>query len=108
MPLGMCVLRGPSRAVPDARDHRPIPAFGGRVWVGAPVGVVACLPVFGGRLVEKRHVVAGLEYVGALIGEPLVDDNGARRFGGHSLRVTGARSLAALGIELVLIQLMAR
>ena len=34
--------------------------------------------------------------------------SGARRFGGHSLRVTGARTLAALGIDIVLIQLMAR
>ena len=31
-----------------------------------------------------------------------------RRFGGHSLRVTGARLMAGMGISVVLIQLMAR
>jgi hypothetical protein len=37
-----------------------------------------------------------------------VDSNGVRRFGGHTLRITGARTMAALGIEIYLIQLMAR
>ena len=68
-------------------------------------------PVFpsaSGAFVDKRQVVLSLEHVATLIGEPLVDISGIRRFGGHSLRVTGARTMAALGIELVLIQLMAR
>ena len=57
---------------------------------------------------EKRHVVAGLEHVATALGEPLLDAHGVRRFGGHRLRVTGARTLAALGVSLALIQLMAR
>ena len=57
---------------------------------------------------EKRHVVASLERVATALGEPLLDAHGVRRFGGHSLRVTGARTLAALGVSLALIQLMAR
>jgi hypothetical protein len=43
-----------------------------------------------------------------LLGEPLVDGHGVRRFGGHSLRVLGARNLDVMGINLMLIQLMAR
>ena len=65
-------------------------------------------PTAGGGFTEKRHVVHSIEYVAGLVGEPLVDSQGVRRFGGHSLRVTGARSLAGMGIDLMLIQLMAR
>ena len=65
-------------------------------------------PCKDGSFVEKRHVVSSIEHVAELLGEPLFDDRGVRRFGGHSLRVSGARTLAGMGIDLVLIQLMAR
>ncbi len=57
---------------------------------------------------EKRHVVSTIERIAELLGEPLADTQGVRGFGGHSLRVTGVRTLAGLGIDLRLIQLMAR
>ena len=61
-----------------------------------------------GEVVQKRAVVAVIENVASLLGEPLTDEQGQRRFGGHSLRVTGARHLAAIGLDISLIQLMAR
>ena len=71
-------------------------------------GNLPLFPSSSGGFVEKRHVVASLEHVATALGEPLLDAHGVRRFGGHSLRVTGARTLAALGVSLALIQLMAR
>jgi hypothetical protein len=69
------------------------------------------LPVFpstAGRFVEKCHVVSAIEAVATVCNEPTVDVHGSRRFGGHSLRVTGARTLASLGVDINLIKLMAR
>ena len=71
-------------------------------------GSLPLFPSLAGGFVEKRHVVASLEHIATTLGEPLVDAQGSRRYGGHSLRVTGARTLAALGLSLPLIQLMAR
>ena len=59
-------------------------------------------------IVDKRCVVASIEFVASLTGEVLPGFGGVRRFGGHSLRVTGARLMAGMGISIVLIQLMAR
>ena len=39
---------------------------------------------------------------------PTKSSNGQRRWGGHALRVTGAQHLAGLGVELVVIALLAR
>ena len=44
----------------------------------------------------------------AKLGLSVLDADNAQRFGGHSLRVTGARWLAGLGLPLVSIQLLAR
>ena len=71
-------------------------------------GSLPMFPSVSGVFVEKRHVVTSLEHIATAVGEPLVDASGVRRYGGHSLRVTGARTLAALGVNLALIQLMAR
>ena len=65
-------------------------------------------PTISGGFVDKRHVVTSIEFVARLIGEALTGFGGVRRFGGHSLRVTGARLMAGMGISIVLIQLMAR
>jgi len=77
--------------------------FGARFGPGMPL-----FPTVTGNVADKRHVVESIEVVALRIGESLVDAYGSRRFGGHSLRVTGARTLAALGIDVLLIQLMAR
>ena len=49
-----------------------------------------------------------IEHIAVVLGESLVDSQGVRRFGGHTLRVTGARTLASMGIDLMLVQLMPR
>ena len=65
-------------------------------------------PTLSGGFVDKRHVVTSIEFVANLTGEALTGSGGVRRFGGHCLRVTGARLMAGVGISVVLIQLMAR
>ena len=71
-------------------------------------GELPLFPTVAGRFVEKCHVVSSIEAAATLCDEPLEDAQGSRRFGGHSLRVTGARTLAGLGVDIHLIQLMAR
>ena len=59
-----------------------------------------------GRHCTKAGVVQGYRALGiAIAAKPL---KGQGEVGGHTARVTGARYLAALGIELAIIQLMAR
>ena len=65
-------------------------------------------PTSSGKSVAKARVVERFEHVARTLGEPLRDDRGRRRFTGHLLRVLGARMLAAAGIELFKIQLLAR
>jgi hypothetical protein len=69
------------------------------------------LPLFPtetGSVLSKLQVLAGIELSASAIGLKLVDISGNRRFGGHSMRVAGARHLAALGFPLLLIQLLGR
>jgi hypothetical protein len=64
--------------------------------------LAAALPLFpdhDGATVMKQAVVESIEQVATRLGEPLQDALGARRFGGHSLRVSGAQWLARLGFE---------
>ena len=65
-------------------------------------------PAATGRTVAKDAVVRGVEQLGSLLGEPLQDSDGTRRFGGHSFRVSGAQWLAARGVPIHLIQNLAR
>ena len=69
------------------------------------------MPVFpsaAGTVILKPDMVREISYVASLLGQDLLDTAGAQRFTGHSLRVTGARWLAELGLPLVSIQLLAR
>ena len=63
--------------------------------------------VHGKRLI-KAMVVALIEFIAHEQGEYLQDGEGRNRFGGHTLRVTGAQHLAMIGLALILIQLMGR
>ncbi len=65
-------------------------------------------PTASGGVPTKTRVVETIEGVASLCGEELVDDLGRRRFGGHSLRVAGARHLAGMGLELYRLALLAR
>ena len=69
------------------------------------------LPLFPdvqGGFVNKSTVVTIVETAALSLNEPLTNPLGHRRYGGHSLRTSGARLLSALGIELFKIQLLAR
>ena len=65
-------------------------------------------PDYQGAVVAKERVVATFERIAQICGEQVTDEQGNRRYGGHSLRVTGAQWLASLGVPLISIQLMAR
>ena len=71
----------------------------------------AGLPLFptaGGRVVAKEAIVLALEATVSGYGAPIMQPSGARLLGGHSFRVTGAQMLAALGVEVVKIMVLAR
>lgn len=58
--------------------------------------------------VSKVHFVETIEAIAVRLGEPLQDKDGLRLYGGHTVRVTGAQSLAAHGIEIAKIRILAR
>ena len=66
------------------------------------------VPSFDGSMASKATVVVTFERIGLLCGQPLISDTGLRLFGGHTPRVTGSQLLAAIGIEINKIRLMAR
>ena len=72
-------------------------------WPGLPL-----FPDMQGRIVAKEKVVATIECIAVKLGLDIFGPTGARLFGGHSLRVTGAQWLASIGIPLMTIQLVAR
>ena len=60
------------------------------------------LPLFpnaAGETVSKEAVVATIEAIAVLLSEPLEVALGVRRFGGHSMRVSGAQWLGLLGFS---------
>ena len=69
------------------------------------------LPLFPdhhGRVVTKADMITTIENLAKVLGEDLVNDNGSKRFGGHTPRVTGARYWASIGLEMFKIQILAR
>jgi hypothetical protein len=62
----------------------------------------------GGAAPSKVAVVGTFEALGSLIGQPLLSEVGIRLFGGHSPRVTGAQLLAAAGVEISKVRILAR
>ena len=58
--------------------------------------------------VSKTDMVATFEAAATMCGMPLVSDKGARLFGGHTLRITGARAYARIGLEVNKIRILAR
>jgi outer membrane murein-binding lipoprotein Lpp len=65
-------------------------------------------PAAGGGAPSKASVVSTFEALGSLLGQPLVSETGIRMFGGHTARVTGAQALAAVGVEINKIRILAR
>lgn len=75
---------------------------------GHASGMLPVFPDRSGSIVNKSAVVSVIEETAAKLGLPLLDQFGNRRFGGHSMRVSGAQHLAAVGVPLLTIQLLAR
>ena len=65
-------------------------------------------PTIHGKVPSKAAVVNTFEAVGTMCGQRLQTESGTRAFGGHSARVTGVQTFAALGIEINKLRLMAR
>ena len=68
-------------------------------------------PVFpdrDGGVLSKERAVTVIRAAAEALGLALLDSAGHHRFGGRSLRVTGAQHLARIGISIVHIQLLAR
>ena len=84
------------------RHHAALESLG-PAWISLDAPL---FPDAQGRHCSKIGVIQGYRALGAAIAaKPL---KGQGEIGGHTARVTGARYLAALGIELAIIQLMAR
>ena len=61
-----------------------------------------------GGICSKQGIVEALEQLCVRTNQPVLTDAGDPLMGGHSFRVAGARWLAALGIEIAIIMLLAR
>ena len=69
------------------------------------------LPLFHnleGTSPSKQAMVSTFEYLAVSCGLDVMSCDGQRKFGGHSARVTGAQSLAACGIPVDKIRILAR
>jgi len=76
-----------------------------------PNGARADLHLFpqsNGDAASKVSALKSLEHIACMLGENLVDLQGRNRFGGHYIRVTGARRLARLAIPTASSMLLAR
>lgn len=68
---------------------------------------VPMFPTVRGLHPSKASAVETFEILGSSIGQPFVSATELRLFGGHTSRVTGARELAACGLEVAKIRIMA-
>ena len=73
-----------------------------------PLQELPLFPQVDGSVADKIAVVRSIERVAIRLGEPLKDQSGRNRFGGHSIRIAGARRLARLSIPTPTIMLLAR
>ena len=58
--------------------------------------------------VSKEDVVEAVNSIAEALGETTVTEEGKNRFGGHSMRVSGARWLGSIGVEIAKIMIFAR
>ena len=77
-------------------------------WPKAKEDRLPLFPNAEGKPVHMNAMLALIEHLAYLAGEPLYTPAGQRRFGRHSWRSTGAVYLAAKRVELLRIQLLAR
>jgi hypothetical protein len=76
--------------------------------LGLEVSELPLFPSIAGLHCQKASVVATFEHLAVCCDQPLLSSAGLRLFGGHSARVTGAQSLAALGIDIQKLRILAR
>ena len=67
---------------------------------GSTPDLFPLFPNHQGRHCSKASIVASIEAAASGLGETLLDTEGRRLFGGHSLRVGGAKWLAEQGVSL--------
>ena len=89
----------------QAQDVSPKNMFGDEVCTADNLPL---FPSFSGSTCEKAAVVVTIAATASRLLIPTVDDEGNQLFGGHSLRVPGARHLDSIGIEPGVIMLIAR
>ena len=77
-------------------------------WPGAKFDDLPLFPNAAGKTVHKNAMLALIERLAQLAGEPIFTAAGQRRYGRHSWISTGAVYLASKGVELQRIQLLAR
>ena len=75
---------------------------------GIPDAELPLFPASDGRACDKAQVVATVRAAAGLLGLPAQSAEGLPLWGGHSLRVGGAQSLARLGLDTWAIQLLGR
>ncbi len=106
-----CLCRADASA---PRGDCPFHAISGQLGLlersfGSPLhGNLPLFPDVHGRAVSKTAVVAALEATVHGYGGKVRGLSGENLLGGHSFRVTGAQRLAAMGIEVVKIMVLAR
>lgn len=71
-------------------------------------GTTPLYPTAAGTRASKTAVVSTYEAHSDTMGQPLHDESGLRLFGQHTTRVTGSQVLAAAGIEVNKIRILAR
>jgi hypothetical protein len=76
--------------------------------VASPLVDSPLFPAVGGGAASKVAVVLTFEALGVMIGQPLLSETGIRLFGGHSPRATGAQLLAAAGVDISKVRILAR
>jgi hypothetical protein len=89
-------------AVLEAKEYNR-QHFGPALPAGFPL-----FPNADGQRADKEATIAGLETAVAATGRQISNKQGDRLFGGHSFRVEGVQTLAALGIELLVIMCLSR
>ena len=65
-------------------------------------------PTASGERVETEVMAQVVDKVAVMTGEAVKDENGDNRFGNHSWRSAGAVYLTAIGIEVYIVQMLAR
>jgi len=92
------------------RYHAPIEQLDwlDRTFPDVARAVLPLLPQSNGDAADKVSVTKSIVHVACILGEDLVDQRGRNRFGGRSIRVTGARRLARLAVPTATILLPAR